>query len=100
MDELNLKTVILDKIKRNDEPSEDEQLLEDIRTICKKMEAAYTRFEFEKDEDLVDAAIYEIEALKSRYRHLLKTAKKGTCKALCALQALKNSGGLRIWGRT
>lgn len=98
MDEINLKLPLLDKIKRNEEVSEDERLLEDIRTICKKMEAAYTRFEFEKDEDLVDAAIYEIEALKSRYRHLLKTAKKRNLQGVVRPASFEEFGRIENMG--
>ncbi len=54
----------------------EDSLLEDIRQVCRQMDAAYTRFELEHDEDLVEAAIYELEALKARYRYLIKQAKQ------------------------
>jgi len=55
---------------------QDESLLEDIRRVCRQMDAVYARFEYEEDEDLVEAAIFELEALKARYRYLIKRAKK------------------------
>lgn len=98
MEEFNLKLSILDKIRKNESNSDDEQLLEDIRTICKKMDAAYTRFEFEKDEDLVEAAIYEIEALKSRYRYLLKIAKQRELQGVVRPADLEEYGGIEKLG--
>jgi hypothetical protein len=61
---------------RPDEKTSDEALLEDIRTVCRQMDAARARFEMEQDEDLVEASIYELESLKARYRYLIKRAKK------------------------
>lgn len=56
--------------------SPQEQLREDIRALCDRMEQAYARFEFEQDKDLVEAAIYEIQSLKAQYRYLLRIAKE------------------------
>ncbi|MDR0883435.1 MAG: YaaL family protein [Oscillospiraceae bacterium] len=53
-----------------------ESLLDDIRAVCRAMDAAHARFEMEQDEDLVEAAIYELESLKARYRYLIKRAKR------------------------
>ncbi|NLB36374.1 MAG: DUF2508 family protein [Clostridiales bacterium] len=51
------------------------EIIEDIRNICKMLDSAYERFQYEQDEDLVDATIYEMEALKARYRYLIRKAK-------------------------
>ncbi|MDR3344037.1 MAG: YaaL family protein [Oscillospiraceae bacterium] len=61
---------------RQEEKSEEENLLEDIRAVCRQMDAARARFEMEQDEDLVEASIYELESLKARYRYLIKRAKR------------------------
>ena len=61
---------------RQEEKTSDDALLEDIRSICRQMDAARARFEMEQDEDLVEASIYELESLKARYRYLIKRAKK------------------------
>ncbi|MDR0314929.1 MAG: YaaL family protein [Oscillospiraceae bacterium] len=57
------------------EVNEEEGILKDIRQVCRMIDDAYFRFELESDEDLVDSLIYEIEALKARYRYLLRIAK-------------------------
>lgn len=56
-------------------PTQEEQLLEDIRALKKEMDAAYMRFEYGEDDDSVEAAIFELESLKHRYHRLLKMAK-------------------------
>ncbi len=61
--------------------NEEEQLIEDIRTVAQQLELVKTRFEFESDEDLVEACIYEIQALTARYRYLIRTAKEQKMKS-------------------
>ena len=70
---------------------------ESIRDVCRKMENAYDRFEFESDPDLIEASIYEIESLKARYRYLLKRAKQQglTCPANSGLFSRKEESPLR-----
>lgn len=64
-----------DKAEKNIDINSDERLLEDIRVICRMIDDAYARFQMQQDDDLVEASIYEIEALKARYRYLLRLAK-------------------------
>lgn len=52
-----------------------DKLLQEIKLVKAQLQNAYTRFQMESDSDLVEAAIYEIEALKARYRYLIKSAK-------------------------
>jgi len=54
---------------------ERDQLIRDIREVRRQLEAAYAFFALETDEDLLDAAIYQREALQARYRYLLRLAK-------------------------
>lgn len=71
------KSLLMGKLKKADEaPNKEEQLLEDIRTLKKEMDAAYLRFEYGDDDDSVEAAIFELESLKRRYHKLLKMAKQ------------------------
>ena len=63
-------------LARQEEKTAEENLLEDIRAVCRQMDAARARFEMEQDEDLVEASIYELESLKARYRYLIKRAKR------------------------
>ncbi|MDD6219367.1 MAG: DUF2508 family protein [Clostridia bacterium] len=75
--DIDLKYFLAGKLKRNDEgPTREEKLLEDIRTLKREMDAAYMRFEYCDDEDLVEAAIFELESLKRRYHRLIKIAKE------------------------
>ena len=69
----NFKLTVLEKVRKTPvEPTPEEKLIGDIREI----DTAYARFEYEEDADLVEAAIYELEALKARYRYLLRIAKE------------------------
>ncbi len=51
-------------------------LIHEIREVCARINRAYTLFEMEDDQDLIEAAIFELESLKSRYRYLLKEARE------------------------
>lgn len=52
-----------------------EQLIEDIADVRLKLQSAQCRFDYALDDEMVDATIYEIESLESRYGYLLKQAK-------------------------
>ncbi len=67
------------KKKTNDE--DDDWLLSEIHRLSDALTLAYERFELQCDNDLVEATIYEIEALKARYRYLLALAKQRNLKA-------------------
>jgi len=56
-------------------PGGRDQLIRDIREVRRQLEAAHAFFALETDEDLLDAAIYQREALQARYRYLLRLAK-------------------------
>lgn len=47
-----------------------------IRETSQRLESAYSRFENECNEDLLDSIIYEIQSLKAKYRYLLKLARE------------------------
>lgn len=66
---------VQEEISKQDGVDSDQKLLKDIRGICRMIDDAYARFQMQADDDLVEASIYEIEALKSRYRYLLRLAK-------------------------
>lgn len=51
-------------------------VLVQLRDTTQRLESAYSRFENESDEDLIDSIIYEIKSLKALYRYLLKLAKE------------------------
>ncbi|MGN0543531.1 MAG: DUF2508 family protein [Acutalibacteraceae bacterium] len=64
-----------EKIRRPPQPVSD-SLLQQIRDTSQRLESAYSRFENECNEDLLDSIIYEIQSLKALYRYLLKQAKE------------------------
>lgn len=59
----------------NTQVSDRDKLLREIKLVKAQLQNAYTRFQMESDSDLIEAAIYEIEALKARYRYLIKSTK-------------------------
>ena len=50
-------------------------LLDEINKTKMEMEAAYSHFENVVDPDLIDSCIYELNAVQTRYKFLLKQAK-------------------------
>ena len=48
----------------------------ELREIYSQMKCTDVWFEMEDDEDLIDASIYQREALNARYRYLLRQAKE------------------------
>ena len=55
--------------------AEQNELVCQIRDTSQRLAAAYSRFEIENNEDLLDSIIYEIQSLKALYRYLIKRAK-------------------------
>lgn len=64
-----------EKIRKPIPPRYDSLILQ-IRDTSQKLQSAYSRFENECNEDLLDSIIYEIQSLKALYRYLLKQAKE------------------------
>ena len=56
--------------------SEDEQMLENIRIAHEDWRNAEKYFQSVTDPDLIDHAIYRIEAARTRYTYLLKLARE------------------------
>ncbi len=75
---MTITQLIAKKKCRNED---DEQLIGEIHRLSHALSLAYERFELQCDNDLVDATIYEIEALKARYRYLLSIAKDRNLKS-------------------
>ncbi|MBR3780589.1 MAG: DUF2508 family protein [Clostridia bacterium] len=77
----NAKIFYYDVIRKPVTPVTDSLVMQ-IRDTSQKLESAYSRFENETNEDLLDSIIYEIQSLKALYRYLLKRAKE--CGIECA----------------
>jgi hypothetical protein len=56
--------------------AQNEPLIDAIRDVCQRMEALETQFAMISDNDLLEACIYEMEALRAQYRFLLRRAKE------------------------
>ena len=62
---------------------EKEYIIKEIKKAKTDVETAEKFFQFVNEPELVDVAIYNLEAKKSRYRYLIKIAKeKGIKKSL------------------
>jgi len=57
-------------------PDNKEQLFEDLREVRRQLEGVRSYFALETDEDLLEAAIYQRDALEARHRYLLKLARE------------------------
>lgn len=68
-----MDSVLKRTLLRSDQPPH--EVLQAIHEVCAQLNSVQARFEMESDSDLIDACIYEMEALRSRYRYLLRLAK-------------------------
>ena len=71
------------RLKELDKEQERYKFIKEIRRAQLDVTTAECFFQFVTDPELIDVAIYELEAKKSRYRYLLRVAKeKGIKKSL------------------
>ncbi len=68
------------KLEDNDQ-NEDRSLLESLKTAHSELESAELYFQNVTEPDLVDHAIYNMEAAKAKYYYLLKQVRKKKIKA-------------------
>ncbi len=57
-------------------PPPESELQAALRFVCDELARVQTCFEMESDPELIEAYIYEQEALRARYRYLLKQARQ------------------------
>lgn len=62
--------------RRREEDTDGKRLLAEIDSVKSSLEMAAERFEYQSDPDLVDACIYEMQALTARYRYLTREARR------------------------
>ena len=55
---------------------EKEQLLKEIDSTVVALESVYSKFENVTEPDLIDCAIFELNAIQKRYHYLLKQIKE------------------------
>ena len=53
-----------------------DELIRELREVQRQLDNVQSYFSMESDDDLLDAAIYQREALEARYRYLLRLAKE------------------------
>lgn len=62
--------------KAAEREEERRQLMEGMRQTRTQLNHAYAQFNFYSDPDLVDACVYEINALQSRYSYYVRQVKQ------------------------
>lgn len=70
----------------------DRELLGAVHAARQEWYAAQSYFENVSDPELVDYAIYKIEAAKRKYMYLLKEARKEGLANHCVIQEINRSG--------
>ena len=63
------------KYKLLREEVEPHPIVESVREVCQRIDATQSCFEQETDPDLIEAAIYELQSLRAKYRYLLRMAR-------------------------
>ena len=80
---INLGGDVMKSKKKLERELEKESIIKEINKAKIDVRTAENFFQFVSDPELVDVAIYNLEAKKSRYRYLIKIAKeKGIKKSL------------------
>lgn len=79
------------RIKSTKQNIENEEIIKEIKTAQLEIKNAEKFFQYVSDPELVDVAIYDLEAKKSRYAYLIRQAKeKGIRNSLkdCLIEAI------------
>jgi hypothetical protein len=61
---------------RREEDDNSKKLLAEIESVTQSIDMVSARFDYQSDPDLVEACIYEMQALAARYRYLTREARK------------------------
>ena len=76
------KTGKVTEAKKSLSREETDPILVEISEVTQKLKNIKCRFDFEIDDDMIEACIFEERALLSRYSHLLSLARqKGLCQS-------------------
>lgn len=70
---------------------EQKELIDAIKDVCCQLEYTDKWFQYEEDDDLIEACIYQREVLNAKYRYLIRKAKKENT----SIQLLKNKNLLK-----
>lgn len=55
---------------------EQKELISEIRDVYSQLKYTEKWFQFEEDDDLIDACIYQREVLNAKYKYLIRKAKQ------------------------
>ncbi len=69
---MKLKNILF----KSEEENPNADVVSELKDLKVQLDNAYTQFQYQTDGDLLDACIYEIQALRSKYGYLLKIAKE------------------------
>ena len=61
---------------RKEEDQGSKQLIAEIESVRQSIDVVAARFDYQSDPDLVEACIYEMQALAARYRYLTREARR------------------------
>lgn len=67
---------IKDMLFKSETKTFDDDIISELKYLKLQLDKAYTEFQYQTDDDLLEACIYEIQALRSKYTYLLKIAKE------------------------
>jgi len=68
------------------------QLRRELQDTTQALRRAYERFDFACEAELVEASVYEINALKARYNYLIRRAKEQETAELRAAASAEGGG--------
>lgn len=77
---------VLKLIKRTvstyeESPDNNQELIEQIKDVCRQISCTESWFQSENDSDLIEACIHQREGLYARYRYLMRKAKNNNIYA-------------------
>ncbi|MBQ3133758.1 MAG: hypothetical protein IJC17_05755 [Clostridia bacterium] len=74
------------------EPQPDTTVEDALAEVYEQMDLVRGRFDWESDQDLIEACIYEMEALNARRRYLLGIARRDNIRAVRPLYRYDGEG--------
>ena len=65
-----------ENVAEKQDKAQRQQILDEIKDVSRRLACVERWFEMENDSDMIEACIYEREALNARYRCLLRKARQ------------------------
>lgn len=82
------------KKRTETQTNQERQLQQELCSTGLELKAAYDKFNYVSEPELVEACVYEISALKARYNYLLRCIKecRGEAEPACVAAASVKGG--------